>query len=577
MKEFKINDFLTLKLEENTTNIYVNGELFMMCKYLMLNIPIKDNTKFDEIESLDEAADILGWSVDGQEGIYYDFDFEKHEGVEYDIDPETEFWGHCSNLQVWYENDYDTRLLHSNLSFPLLKVLNEAGDPVARRVFKKELAKRIESGYPTVIECIVKPNLSDYLNGEELKQLIEQNFLVILTAIEKLPYDSKLDVLYNLISLSKEAELLEIKFSVLLESIDKLPDEGKHHVFSQMMNLIEDTQVLNSNFLCFLEHVNLLSDQEKRFFFSDFIDSIKDTDALKKNFPAFLVSIDILSNEVKYEVVPHLIASIKNTKLFDRYSSQIDTQFLAMLKNIDKCSYDLLYKLFNVSKEIGWMEEHFLTYLEIINKLTESDIQYEFFSDLFNIAIKKGWLENYFTIFLEIIDRLPENMSYVFSDLFESAQEAGWFEDHFLAFLETIDKISDCNKLAAFDCLIESAQIAGSFEAHFPAFLNMSFTVFKTSSDAGWMEEQFQEYVKTIYKLNDEKKYSAFSALFKVIKNTHLLSKYSSLIKSLFLFLVDELKNIPVKRRKKAYSKLIEAIRGTYLKNALKKWKSKKF
>ena len=71
------------------------------------------------------------------------------------------------------------------------------------------------------------------------------------------------------------------------------------------------------------------------------------------------------------------------------------------------------------------MEEHFLTYLEIINKLTESDIQYEFFSDLFNIAIKKGWLENYFTIFLEIIDRLPENMSYVFSDLFESAQEAG--------------------------------------------------------------------------------------------------------------------------------------------------------
>ena len=62
MKEFKINDFLTLKLEACKTNIYLNGELFNQCKYLMLNIPIEDTRRFDEIESIDEAADILGWT-----------------------------------------------------------------------------------------------------------------------------------------------------------------------------------------------------------------------------------------------------------------------------------------------------------------------------------------------------------------------------------------------------------------------------------------------------------------------------------------------------------------------------------
>ena len=61
MKEFKINEFLTLKLEEGETNLYVKGEYFHQCTYLMLNIPIEDISKYDEIESIDEANDILGW------------------------------------------------------------------------------------------------------------------------------------------------------------------------------------------------------------------------------------------------------------------------------------------------------------------------------------------------------------------------------------------------------------------------------------------------------------------------------------------------------------------------------------
>ena len=129
MKEFKVNDYITLKLEDGRTNIYVKELLFQQCKFLLLNIPVEEVSSFDEIESIDEAEERLDRSLEG-------------DPYEIDIPPETEFWGHCSNLQVWYEHDYVTRLLHRNLAFPLLKKLTDCGDPLARRVFKEEIAKR---------------------------------------------------------------------------------------------------------------------------------------------------------------------------------------------------------------------------------------------------------------------------------------------------------------------------------------------------------------------------------------------------------------------------------------------------
>ena len=38
-KIFKVNDFLTLRLENGISNIYINGKLFIQCKFLLLNIP----------------------------------------------------------------------------------------------------------------------------------------------------------------------------------------------------------------------------------------------------------------------------------------------------------------------------------------------------------------------------------------------------------------------------------------------------------------------------------------------------------------------------------------------------------
>ena len=160
-KDFKVNDYLKLRLKNAKTNIYVGGRLFRQCKYLLLDILINKIRDYDEIESIDEAAEKLDSSMEGG-GRY-----------KYNISPETEFWGHCSNIQAWYENNYDTCLLHRNLAFPLLKALVKAGDPVAKKVFKEEIARRFESGYPSVVLYLINQGYLEYLNNEELDTVIE--------------------------------------------------------------------------------------------------------------------------------------------------------------------------------------------------------------------------------------------------------------------------------------------------------------------------------------------------------------------------------------------------------------------
>ena len=65
--EFRINKFITVKQENNEVNIYVNNEKFSQCKYLLLNIPISQIQEFDEINSIDEAAELLNQSLEGIE------------------------------------------------------------------------------------------------------------------------------------------------------------------------------------------------------------------------------------------------------------------------------------------------------------------------------------------------------------------------------------------------------------------------------------------------------------------------------------------------------------------------------
>ncbi len=157
MKEYKVNDHIILRLENEKTNIYVDGELFNQCKYVLMRKTV------DELKDLLEDMD----SVDDLED-YLDHSLHYAEPELIDIPPETRFWVHCSNMQVWAENNYDTRFLHSNLSFPLLKKLTELGDSKAKKVFKQEIAKSIERGNQKTLLFLKYNEYLNFLNHEEI-------------------------------------------------------------------------------------------------------------------------------------------------------------------------------------------------------------------------------------------------------------------------------------------------------------------------------------------------------------------------------------------------------------------------
>jgi hypothetical protein len=169
---FKINDYLTLKLEKKETNIYVAGKKFKQCKYLFLNLDMNNVRDYDNITSIDDAEEKLK-TIDQLEP---DLDASLHGGgsfikEEYGLNPYQEFVGHCSNLQAWYEHDYDTRLLHRNLAFPLLSELYKVGDPLANRVFKEQLINRLKLNEPNVTYTIIDKYLKNF-SKEELEVVL---------------------------------------------------------------------------------------------------------------------------------------------------------------------------------------------------------------------------------------------------------------------------------------------------------------------------------------------------------------------------------------------------------------------
>lgn len=220
MVKFIINKFLDLRLEYDRTNIYVNNELFLQCKYLLIEIPISEIKSFDEISSINEVIDKLDKSLEVSE------DKDKR------ISPEIQFWGHCSNLQAWYENNYNNCLMHSNLAFPLLKRLTEVGDLNAKNVFKEEIAKRFEEGQLNVIQCLLYNGYLDYLNEDEkeyvLNQLSAKLFKIMVNELKGFMNFSPLNYL-KINNIMELVIFIDLKYnkSFLLHTFEKLPKDVK--------------------------------------------------------------------------------------------------------------------------------------------------------------------------------------------------------------------------------------------------------------------------------------------------------------------------------------------------------------
>jgi len=558
MKEFKINEFLSLKLEENKTNFYVNGKLFEQCKFLMLNIPIEDTQKFEDIESIDEVANRLGWTYNGQQG------------VKYDLDPKTEFWGHCSNLQAWYEHNYDTRLLHSNLAFPLLKKLANVGDPLANKVIKEEIARRFESGAHTVITCIIEVGFLKFLNKEELKLLTEQNFPIILTAVNKLNDYNQYKVLSGLLEVAKENKWIEEYFPAFLEIIKKINDYYNYQALNALIEVAKENKWIEEYIPSILEiiratnnispyfhlfelvkerrlivkylpailetietlHYPLPGGEQKQNAFFALILVAKEEDWIEEHFLTFLETVNKFTYHFnyKYRSFFHLIDSIKSTEIMPRFYSQIETLFLSFLKSVDDIpgkrdpldkipdsrKYDAFSILLKVAKITRLGKKHFSTLLETIDKL--GCWENKAITALLEVAKIIGLEKEHFPSILEFIDKLSDYQLYdPFSVLLEVAKKEKYIEELFPAFLEILGKLPDYKQDDAFSSLLKVAKETGLIEELFPVF---------------W---EALDKLKSIYK------YLAFSDLVDSIKDTELLNRKYPQIKDQFLILLKDI------------------------------------
>ncbi|MHA1684299.1 MAG: hypothetical protein ACTSUE_25405 [Promethearchaeota archaeon] len=178
MMEFRINEFLSLALVAGETVVLVAGKRFKMCKHLLFEVSAGEAAALEEIESIDELTMLRYGKLE-------------IEPIKVFIPPETAFWGHCSNLQAWYGHGYDTRLLHANLAFPLLKALAKAGDPAAKNAYHEEIVSRLERASMPVVEYILEffVDVGELVDDEEaMERLLENvNFRMAIAHNENTP------------------------------------------------------------------------------------------------------------------------------------------------------------------------------------------------------------------------------------------------------------------------------------------------------------------------------------------------------------------------------------------------------
>jgi len=357
MIEYEINEFLALKLEEGKTQIYVNGKKFLQCTRLAITIPKQSIPIYDSIDSIDEAADLY------QKHLYQNKIVEGPNArvlrdEVHDITPEQEFWGHCSNLQAWYEHNYDTRLLHSNIAFHLLKALVDAGDPDAKRVFKTEIANRFESGYPNTIISIFAARLIDYFSPEEKKQLIQYNFPVILKYIEKIskhylnmfPYIFE-EKLLDYLNSEEKTQLMQLNYPVILKYIQKISrsryyPKAIRYVFEEILfdhlRPEEINQLIKHNFPLILRDIEKIGKHYPNMFLYLFeerllhyLSEVEKLVLVQKNYPI------ILKYLINLKYYPDKFIYIFDAGILDYLhpedkSQLIQQNYLIIFKNIQK-------------------------------------------------------------------------------------------------------------------------------------------------------------------------------------------------------------------------------------------------
>lgn len=306
-KEFIINKHITLRLEDGKTNIYINGELFIHCKYILVRKKIDEISSLVKVNSIDEISRTVDKSLELQEPNLIG------------ITPEVEFWVHSSNLQVWAENNYNTKLLHRNLAFPLLKKLSDVGNQKAKTILKEEIVKRFMNG---------PINVQEYL--------VEECYLDLITKEEK----------YTLFIIEKEERIIK-KIEKLIKKPLNLDTRYCHYLQSYVL---KKGKVSELNLVeCNLEKVPKL------------ILKLKDLEVLRlsanpfKKLPQWIGELHTLKRlEVrgKLEELPESIGDLKSLEILDLSLNNLTT-IPYSIKNLSSLKeLDLKYNRLNILPEI---------------------------------------------------------------------------------------------------------------------------------------------------------------------------------------------------------------------------------
>ncbi len=219
---FRVNEYIEIRLYDNEIIIFVGGSPFRHCKYLLLSIPVDDLHRFAHIESIDEATELLDKSQ------------EHEETKEIEIPPEVEFWGHCSNLQAWVEHDYNPNLLHSNLSFPLLRRLMEVGEPLAKEVLTEEVKRRYKSGTPSTREFLYREGYLKLIPFDEwLTMTIDMDDINVLIELSE-------EISFSLESVIASTEIENkrvVELDLSRSELEEFPKSVLKFKFLEVLNL----------------------------------------------------------------------------------------------------------------------------------------------------------------------------------------------------------------------------------------------------------------------------------------------------------------------------------------------------
>lgn len=423
---FIINKYITLKLEKNKTNIYIKKRRFKQCVYLKLNIPIDKITVLEDVVSVDQAESKAKLN-------------DKAFTIE-EIPPKFLFWAHCSNMQVWAENNYNTRLLHRDIAFPLLKQLAFRGDPIARKVFKTEIIKRLESNYLPVTEYLIINGYFDNFSEDEIRSLfcredlgLIEHYLEIIKRNESLKIED-LNLMRFIPNEAIKEDLIDRLFLSYKTKDDIIIFESNNY----------ETSKLIKNFAEFLsiEQKDYLFKKIKNLFLHSVEQEIKKKKAqvlreIESNFPSIIGEIieESFVRDLHKILRSHIYLS---NQVWDQVINKVGFQFyeelFSIINNQNQNQFD--YRAFDLLLQFG--QKGVLAIQQKLKSLNEKE-KSEF---LFNII--SFYNEEDDSFFYDIIDGLDEvtsnnlvmNLLLILEHRWKILES--WFNDSIFDFLKDL-------------------------------------------------------------------------------------------------------------------------------------------